>query len=88
MEKVKHCRLRPVIGDTDPHPHVLRRILGVLHQDIEIPVFRKDARVRQFELGTVFAAAVILVNELRIGKCRLRILVQYFMYECVGVLSR
>ena len=61
----------------DPHQNIVRTGFRVFDEDIEITVVIEQARVQQFKFRLIRAAPVILLDELRVGKFRLRILVKH-----------
>ena len=69
---------RPTVVNRDLNQHMFRRLLGVLDEHVEITVVVKYARVEQFVFEFVASALAIRVDKLRVGKRRLRILVQIF----------
>ncbi len=50
--------------------------LAILHEDIKVAVFGEHAGVEQLEFGVAAAAPPILLQQARVGKLGLRILVQ------------
>ena len=69
--------LGPAIVNADAHEHVLGAGLRVFDEDVEVAVVIEDARVEQFELRLVPAAAAILLQELSVREFPLRILVKH-----------
>ena len=56
--------------------HVVGRILGVLDLHVEVAVLVEDARVEQLILQLVLSALAVDLDQLLVGKRRLRILVE------------
>jgi hypothetical protein len=79
---------RAAIVHRDFDEQIFRRFLRVLHEHIEVTVLIEHAGIEQLVLHLVPIAPAIGLDEIGIRKTCLRILVQYFMYEWVGVLSR
>jgi hypothetical protein len=71
-------------GRRDADAAVLRRRLGVLHEDVEIALVVEDARVEQLELRLGAAAAAVLFDQAGVGKLRLRVLVEVFQVRVGG----
>ncbi len=67
---------RAAVGDADADQDVVAVSLGVLDEDIEVAVFIEHAGVHQFVFGLVLAAPSVLLQQQRIGKFLLRILVE------------
>ena len=71
------CRgVRTVIRHDKTYQRVVRGILGVFREHVEVAVVVKHARVGQFKLRIVPAAAPVLLDEPLIGKLGLRIFVE------------
>ena len=64
------------VAHGDPNQDVLRFSLGILHEDVEIPVLIENACVEQFILGGQFVARPIGVDDDLVGVLSLRILVE------------
>ena len=62
--------------DGDLNQHVLRRRLGVFHEDIEIAVLVKHPRVEQLVFRLAAAAAAVRRDQIAIREGRLGILVE------------
>ena len=73
------------VVDRHPHQHVVRPGLGVLDEDVEVAVVVEDAGVEQLVLRLVLAAAPVLLDQPRVGKRALRVLVEHLQ---VGVRRR
>ena len=69
-------RLRPAVLDGDANEYVLRRGLGVLHEDVEVAVFREDAGIEQFVLRLQLRAGAVGLDQIVIGVGQLRVLVE------------
>src|SRR5882762_8645483 len=63
-----------VCGDTEDER--VGVLLGDFDDDVEIAAVIEDAGVDQLEFGIVRTAVAIFVNQLTVGKCSLRILVE------------
>ena len=74
--------------DANLNQQVFWRGLGVLDEDIEVTVLVEDSRVEQFEFEAVAAALWLCSINSPYGNAWCGYLYKYFMYECVGVLSR
>jgi hypothetical protein len=72
--------MRPTGGaailDRDPNEHVLDARLGVLHEDIEVPIAIEDARVEEFVFTVVACALLVACTQRVIREAGLRILVE------------
>ncbi len=75
-QQVQYGRLGAAVDRRDADQHVLVRRLGVFDEDVEVAVGGEHAGVEQLELRLIAAAAVVLLDELRVRVCRLRILVE------------
>ena len=69
-------RLRPAITHADLDEDVLRRLLGILHEDIEVAILVEDTGIQQLVLHVATIAPFVRLDQIAVGKCRLRILVQ------------
>ncbi len=80
---------RAAIDDGDLHQHVVRVGFGVFDENVEVAVVVEDAGIDQFVFGFQFAPAAIFVQELIVGKCALRILVEHLQIrvrrQCVEI---
>ena len=74
---MNRCRFRPAIVDGHAHQNIVGRGLGVFHENIEVAVVVKNARVEQFKFSFRFAALRVFRDELIVGKGALRILVKH-----------
>src|SRR5271157_2257794 len=61
---------------SDSNEDVLRGGLGILDDDIKIPVFVEDTGIEQLKFGLFFRTAAVFFDELPIGKGALRIFVK------------
>ena len=77
-KQVQRCRLWSTIGGAHPDQDVKWIHFGVFHRDIEVAVFRKDARVHQFVLEFIATTMAIGGDKIRIREGALGILVQRF----------
>jgi hypothetical protein len=50
---MQFCRLRSAVGCSDSHQDVVRAVLGIFHENVEIPVLVEDTGVEQFILRVV-----------------------------------
>src|SRR6516162_1713255 len=66
------------VNRRDPHQNVLRIRLRILDEKIEIAAFAKGSGINQLVFGFLFRPASILLNELSVRKCVLRIFVEGF----------
>ena len=73
---MQFCRLRPAVYGGDLHQDVFRVVFGIFHEDVEVPVVLEDAGVEEFVLHVVFGTTPVRLYQIRVSKCRLRILVQ------------
>ena len=69
-------RFRAAIRSRDLDQDVFDVGLGVFHEHIEVAVLVEYAGVQQFEFRLVLAAPLVFVDQLGIGKLRLRIFVE------------
>ena len=86
--RMKVGRVRSPIDRGDAHEDVLGRRLGVLYEHVEVAVVIEDARVEELVLHVVAGAPAVRLQQVGVRKGCLGVLVEVFMYECVGVLSR
>ena len=75
-EEVQPCGLGAAIRRGDPDQEVVGRRLRVLDQHVEVAVPLEDARVHQLELGRAPVPPPVLLDEPRVRKLRLRVLVE------------
>ena len=68
--------LRSAIGGRDLHQDVLGAGLGVLHEDVEVPILLEDPGVEELVLHLVAAAPPVRLHQVRVGIGRLRVLVE------------
>ena len=68
--------LRAAVMHGDLDEHVLRTLLGVLHEYIKIPVVVEDPGIQQFVLHLLTRPPAVGVHQVAIGELPLRILVQ------------
>ena len=69
-------RLGPAITHADLDQDVLRRLLGIFHKNIEVAIFVEDARIQQLIFHVATIAPPVGLDQIAVGKRRLRILVQ------------
>ena len=77
-EQVEQRLVGTPIAGGDLHQEVVRGILCVFHNDIEITVIVKDAGIDQFELFRVPSPAAILIHQPPVRKLPLRVFVEHF----------
>ena len=75
-EHVQPRRFRPAVGERQADEHVVRIGLGILRDDIEVASVVEDTRILDFEFRLQARAPRVPLDQLRIGKLRLRILVE------------
>ena len=75
-QQVQRRRFRAAIGRRHPDQDVVRRRFGVLHEDVEVAMVIKNARVQQFKLRVLSAPPMILVDQQGVRELGLRILVK------------
>ena len=78
----------PRLTHADLDEDVLRRLLGILHEDIEVAIVVEDTGIQQLVLHVATIAPSVRLDQIAVGKAACGYLYRYFMYECVGVLSR
>ena len=69
-------RLRPAVPGRDANQNVLGSGFGVLHENVEVAVLRKNSRINQFIFRIVARALAVFIHQLLIRIARLRILVE------------
>ncbi len=84
-QQVQRGRIGAAIVRCDAHQHVVDARLGVFDEHVEITVAFERSRVEQFILRRADAAAPVLGDQVRVGKSRLRILVEHLQ---VGMCRR
>ena len=75
-QHVQRRLVRAAVAHLDFDQHMIRRCLGIFHEDVEVAILVEDAGVEQLELGSIPAAAAVLVQQ-PAGETRLRILVKH-----------
>src|SRR5436190_17367005 len=75
-QHMKRCRFRTTIRDRQTNQNVVRGILGVFREYIEIAAVVEHTRVSQFKLRIALAAAMIRLDKPLVGKFGLWILVE------------
>ena len=83
-QEVQRRRLGAAVDRAHPNQNVFRCRLRILHEDIEIAIVVEDPRVEQLVLGIGAPATPVLLHELRIGKCPLRVLVETLHVRVAG----
>ena len=81
---MQFCRLRPAVGGGDLHQDIFRAVFGIFHEDVEVPVVLEDAGVEEFVLHVVFGTTPVGLYQIRVRKCRLRVLVQVLHVRVCG----
>ena len=72
-EHVDLCGFRSGVADRDPDEDVLRVGFRVVGRDLPIPVAIEDPGVEKLVLGVMPRPAGVRLDELRVGKLRLRV---------------
>jgi hypothetical protein len=75
---VESGRVRATVADGDPYEHVLRCGLGIFHENVEIAVVPKNARVEKLVLPLGTGARPVGPNQVLIRVGLLRVLVEVF----------
>src|SRR4030095_12416247 len=75
-EEMKGRGIRSAVGDRDANQQIVRRCLRILGDDVEVAVLLEDSGVDELELGITAAAPLVLLDEPRVGKLTLGILVE------------
>ena len=75
-QEVQLGRVRSPVGRRDLHQDVVGAALGVLHEDIEVPVVVEDPRVEELVLHVVAVAPAVRLHQVGVGIGRLRVLVE------------
>ena len=75
-QDVQLGRFGAAVVDGDLDQDVLGRLLGILDEHVEVAILVEDAGVEQFVLEFAAAAAAAGLDEIGVGKGRLRILVE------------
>ena len=75
-QDVQLGRLRAAVVDGDLDQDVFGRLLGIFHEHVEVAVLVEHARVEQFVLHLVPAAAAAGLDKVGVRERRLRILVE------------
>ena len=75
-QEMQFGRVRSPVDRRDLHQDVFRTGLGVLHEDVEVPVVVEDAGVEQLVLDLVPGTPAVRLHQVGVGKRRLRILVE------------
>src|SRR5271170_1637269 len=69
-------RLRPTIGYAYLDEEVFRRLLRILHKDVEVAIFVEDSGIQQFILHVATITSLVRLDQFVIRKRSLGILVQ------------
>ena len=75
-QDVQSGRFRPAVVDGDADEHVLRAVLRVLDEHVEVAVVVEDAGVEQLVLHLLPRPFRVRLDEVPVGKLALRVLVQ------------
>src|SRR6202050_5779820 len=76
-KNIEHRVFRAPIESLDAYADVLWIRLGILNEDIEIPVVIENARIEQFELRTLSGAAAVFFHQMGIRELSLRVFVKH-----------
>ena len=75
-DEVQPGRLLPAVVDRHLDQDVLRPLLGVLQEDIEVPVVRESPRVEELVLELLLRASPVRLDEVPVGELALGVLVE------------
>ena len=75
-EQVQPGRLLAAVVDRHLDQDVLRPLLGVLEEDVEVPVVLEDPRVEELVLELLLRAPPVRLDEVPVGELALRVLVE------------
>src|SRR5207253_10479332 len=75
-QHVDRGSLGPAVRHLDADAEIFYVRLGVLDEDVEVPVLVEDAGVDQLVLAPGAPAPAVLLDELQVRELRLRVLVQ------------
>ena len=75
-QEVQRRGLRSTVRRRDLHEEVVGPALGVLHEDVEVPVAVERAGVEELVLHLLPGAAPVHLHEIAVGEGALRVLVQ------------
>ena len=70
------CGIGPSITHADLDEEVFRRLLGILHKDIEVAITVEDTGIQQLIFHVATVAPPVCLDQIAVGIFRLRILVQ------------
>jgi hypothetical protein len=76
--------LGAAINGGDTHDDIARSFLGVFDEDVEVAVLVENAGVEQLVLGFAAAAALVLLDQIDVGKGGLRILIEILHVGMTG----
>ena len=79
------CRFGPPVKDVNGDEYVLRRVLGIFNKDVEVAIVVEHTGVDQLVFRLLAASRTAGLQQVAIGKGRLRVLVEVFH---VGVSRR
>src|ERR1700691_6177420 len=68
--------VRPAVGRRDADQNVVYVGLGILDEHVEVAVLIEDAGIDQLKLGIGVSAALVFLEQARVGKLGLRIFIQ------------
>src|SRR5262245_49303499 len=77
-EHLNRRGLRAAIAEAEADEDVFRLELGVLHHHVEIAPLVEDPGVDQLILHLAFAPPPVLLDQLMVRVCRLRVLIEIF----------
>jgi hypothetical protein len=86
-EELQPGRLLAAVVDRHLDQDVVRPLLGVLEEDVEVPVVVEDPRVNELVLELLPCPPPVGLEEVPVGELVLRVLVEVLHVECVGVES-
>ncbi len=75
-QKVQFCRLRSTVGCGDADQDVLRTVLGIFHEDVEVSIFVEDTGVEEFILHVILRSTSVRVYQVGVGIRYLGVLVE------------
>ena len=77
--------MRPTVRNCNPDQDVFRRFLGVLDKHVKVAIVIEDTGIQELIFHVVAIAPLVRLNQIAVGKRRLRVLVQVLH---VGVRGR
>ncbi len=75
---------RPPVDRGDLHEKIFRPAFGIFHEHVEVPIVIEDAGVQQFVLHLLAASPSVRLDQVVVGKRRLRIFVEVFHVRMGG----